>query len=72
MNFNPPKWFIVMKEKMKEREEVFKAFSGVKESYMQELFSAIQSRYPDYDTFFENEYGITKEMKERAKEYYLT
>lgn len=72
MNFNPPKWFIVMKEKMKEREEVFKAFSGVKESYMQELFSATQSRYPDYDTFFENEYGITKEMKERAKEYYLT
>lgn len=72
MRANPPKWFSALQETMKERAEAFKAFSGVNESYIQELFSAIKSRYTNYDTFFENEYGITKEMKEQAREYYLT
>lgn len=68
---NPPQWFLQMKEKFKEYEEVFNSLSGVKEEYIQEVFTAIKSRYPDYDTFFEKEYGITKEMKESAKNYYL-
>lgn len=72
MRSNPPKWFIVFQEKMKDRAEVFNAFAGVEEAYIQEVFSAIKSRYPNYDAFFENEYGITNEMKERAKSYYLT
>ncbi|WP_100401744.1 tyrosine-protein phosphatase [Bacillus sp. FJAT-42315] len=72
MQSNPPEWFKVMEEQMKERAEVFQAFSNANEEYIQELFSAIKSRYTNYDTFFENEYGITKEMKEQAREYYLT
>lgn len=72
MRSNPPKWFLVFQEKMKERAEVFHAFAGVEEAYMQEVFSAIRSRYPNYDTFFEKEYGITEEMKERAKAYFLS
>lgn len=69
---NPPKWFTVMEEQMKGRTEAFQSFASANKDYIQAVFSAIKSRYTNYDTFFEREYGITTEMKEQAKEFYLT
>lgn len=71
MRANPPKWFTEMQETMKDRADVFKALSGVKESYIRKVFAAIQARYDNYETYFVEEFGLTLQMQQEIKDYYL-
>lgn len=43
----------------------------VSEDYLNATFEAILSKYPDFDTFFEKEYGLTEEIRNEFKEKYL-